>query len=939
MADFRLLGPVEVWAEGRPVPLGTVKQREVLAALMVDAGRPVSVPTLIERVWGGAPPDGARAVLYAHVSRIRTMLSSLPRDGAGRPAVTRRSGGYVAEFDAGSVDLHRFRTLVTAARDADDDHRRAAILHDAMRLWRGDPLGGLGSDWSARVRETLRQQRLDTLLAWAEAQLRTGGHRLVIDTLRPALADMPHVEPLAARLMAALQADGRTAEALDCYTTVRRQLAEDLGTDPGPELRRAHHEVLRGEASGTSAPPPDPGHPTPAQLPADFAGFTGRIGELARLDAMLDQQRAGPPGIRIVTVGGPPGIGKTALALHWAHRVAARFPDGQLYVNLRGFDPAGPPMQPHAAIRGFLAALGVPPEKIPDDADAQTGLYRSLLAGRQALIVLDNARDATQIAQLLPGSARCVVVVTSRRQLHGLVATGGAIPMTLDRLSRREAQQLLARRVGAQRVSAEPEAAEMIIRRCAGLPLALSVVAARAAMNPQFPLESLAAEVNRTGGLVTGDVSTDVRAVFSWSYRLLTAPAARLFRQLDTIIGPEIATSAVARMTTWGDAETAAALAELTQAYLITERLPGRFAFHDLLRAYAHELAERSEPPEDRRAALGRLLDHYLATAVQAARVLHPHRDSVDHIRSPRACAPIPDPAAAMEWFRTERPVLLAAVDVAAKHHFDEHAWKLVWAMATFLDRRGHWHDWLAAGGTALTSARRLGDRPAQAHVLRGLAAANVRLGRCRTGHTHLMTALDLFTSGGDRLGQAQVHNSLAWVCDSLGRHRDMLRHAELALTGYRDAGHLPGQARALNIIGWSHAVLGDHERCLRFCGEALTLLEELDDRVGQAATWDSLGYAHLHRGRPRDAVHAYQRGLALRTELADRHGEAKALANLGDAHHANGSPDSAHAAWRAALESFVELDDPEAETIRQRLAGGGPAPAHSVPAQPGDCA
>jgi NB-ARC domain/Bacterial transcriptional activator domain len=450
--------------------------------------------------------------------------------------------------------------------------------------------------------------------------------------------------------MRALHVAGRSAEALERYAATRQLLAEELGTDPGPQLQRLHQSILRGDvltpsATTTRAPV------VPAQLPFGVAGFTGRIDQLARLDTLLRELAHGPTAVVISAVSGTAGVGKTALAVHWAHRVADRFPDGQLYVNLRGFDAGGQVMDPAEAVRRFLDALGVPAERIPVDLDAQAALYRSLLAGRRMLVVLDNARTTAQVRPLLPGARTCLVLVTSRNQLSGLVAADGAHPIILDLLTLDEAWELLARRLGSDRTTAEPDAVAEIITACARLPLALAIVGARAATHPHLPLHTLAGELrdsgDRLGTLTTDDPTTDVRAVFSWSYHALTPDAARLFRLLGLHPGPDISIAATASLAALSLPQVRVLLAELAGANLLVERTPNRYSLHDLLRAYAGDLAHTHDSDQQRHATTHRMLDHYLHTAHTAARQLYPARDPLpitppqpDVVPEHTACCP-----------------------------------------------------------------------------------------------------------------------------------------------------------------------------------------------------------------------------------------------------------------------------------------------------------
>jgi tetratricopeptide (TPR) repeat protein/transcriptional regulator with XRE-family HTH domain len=708
-----------------------------------------------------------------------------------------------------------------------------------------------------------------------------------------------------------------------------RLLADAFGLT-GPAREEFVQAALPAPALPATAPVGPPARPRPAQLPADVPGFAGRAGQLARLTALAAAGTG--PAVVITAIAGTAGIGKTALAVHWAHRVADRFPDGQLYVNLRGYDPARPAVPPGTAVRDFLDALGVPAQQVPAGLDARSALFRSLLAGRRLLVLLDNARDADQVRPLLPGAPGCLAVVTSRGQLAGLVAAEGAYPVPLDLLSTVEAEQLLAGRLGADRVAAEPAAVAEIIGHCARLPLALAVLAARAATNPARPLAEFAAELAAARGgltaLSTSDPSSDVRAVFSWSYRTLTDGAARLFRLLGRHPGPDVSAPAAASLAGVALPPARAALAELAGANLITEQVPGRYRSHDLLRAYAHERSDAVDPEPDRRAAAHRLLDHYLHAAGTAAVLIDPYRDPIA-LPPPRpGVLPVdlPDAAAATAWFDAERVTVLAAVEQAAAGGFDAHTWQLAWTLADYLDRRGDWEAWVAVQQTGLAAANRLGDRPAQAAAHRLLANALIRVGRIDAAKVHYGHALDRYRQIGDSQGQARAHLSLARLASELGEYRSASEHAQAALELHRGAGHRAGEADALSAVGLLHARLGRHQPGLTACTEALVLQQELGDLDGQAATLDTLGQIHQAQGRWADAIDHYRRSLALLVELGDRHNEAEVLTHLGDTEQAAGHPAAARASWQQALAIRDELDHPEAADLRARL--GPPHPA-----------
>jgi tetratricopeptide (TPR) repeat protein/transcriptional regulator with XRE-family HTH domain len=710
-------------------------------------------------------------------------------------------------------------------------------------------------------------------------------------------------------------------------STTVRLLAEAFGLT-GAERDRFRQAAV-GEPVAQPTPPTNtpPVHEVPAQLPMDVPAFAGRSRELARLDAVLTGMSERPGAVVISALLGTAGVGKTALAIHWAHRVADRFPDGQLYINLRGFDPGGQAMRPAEAIRRFLDGLGVAPQRIPADLDAQAALYRSLLARRRVLVVLDNARDAEQVRLLLPGASGCLVLVTSRHQLPGLVAAEAAHPITLDLLTETEAHQLLTGRLGVDRLAAEPAPASEIIARCARLPLALAVVAARAATYPGFPLATLAAELRKAGaGLdaFAGDdgAGDDVRAVFSWSYRTLTDDAARLFRLLGLHPGPDITADAAASTTGLPAAEVRPLLAQLAHAHLITEHVPGRYTLHDLLRAYAAELAHAHDNEDERRAALHRMFDHYLHTARTAKRLLSPQRDPITPVpaRPGVAAENLADHEDALAWCTAEHQVLLAIIRRAADAGFGTHTWQLAWTLSDFFAWRGHWHDQIATQHIALDTTRRLADHLGQAHAHNALGGGYAWLSRYDDAHTHLRHALHLFDQLDDRIGQAHTQLRLSWVFDRQGRHKESLFHACQALELYQEDEYPAGQAMALNNLGWLHTQLGDHQRALTYCRQALALTQQIGDRSGQAVTWDSLGYAHHGLGHHRDAIACYQNSLGLSRDVGNRYYEADIAARLGDTHHAAGEPAAARDAWHYALTILADLRHPDVDRVRGKL-------------------
>ncbi|HKT06084.1 MAG TPA: tetratricopeptide repeat protein, partial [Rugosimonospora sp.] len=668
--------------------------------------------------------------------------------------------------------------------------------------------------------------------------------------------------------------------------------------------------------------------PTPAQLPYATPHFVGRAEELRLLDALVTGDNgAGETrdGMVIAVVTGTAGVGKTSLTVHWAHRVSALFPHGQLYVDLRGFDPSGSALEPGDVLRGFLGALGVPARRVPNTLEEQAALYRSLLAGRRVLVMLDNARDTDQVTPLLPGAASCLVAVTSRNRLSGLVAAG-AVAVPLDLLTVDEGRHMLRRRIGPPRVAAEPAAVDDIITASARLPLALAIVAARAAAQPTFSLAALAGDLSAArGGLdafVGEDVSTDARAVLSWSYHLLSEPAARMFRLLGLHPGPDISLAAAASLAGVPVGEARRLLTSLCSAHLLFEQTPGRFAFHDLLRVYAAEQARARDSAPERAAALLRMLDHYLHTAHAADRLLYEYREPlpIDPARPGVTTVEVPDPDRAMGWLAAEHPNLLAAITLAADTGHDSYVYGLAWTMTAFLNYQGHWHDWASTMGAALRAARQLGNRAGQAQAHRLLNLAHLQLGQLEEAGAHAQQALQLFGELGDLPGQARIHLNFGRVLERQGQFQQALDQARKSLELSRQAGDWAGEADALNWVGWYHSQLGYHEHALEYCHQSLALHEGSGDWPGRADTWDSLGYAHHQLGHHDEAVACYEKALALWHDLGDRYQVAMTLLRLGDTHRASGNRDAARAAWRRAIEIFDALGHPEAATVRSKL-------------------
>ncbi|MGW4111106.1 AfsR/SARP family transcriptional regulator [Actinosynnema sp. NPDC004786] len=959
MLEVRLLGEVAVLVDGRPVDAGSPRQRCVLAALAVDGDRVVSVDRLMARVWGDATPPRARATLVNYLSRLRGTVGV-----AGTAGVVRGAGGYALRTGDGVVDLHRFRDLRARARTcADGDGRVADLLAEALGLWRGDALTGVDGDWAAAERARLHRERADAKSDLTDALLRLGHGEDLVAELADRVAEWPWDERVASRFMLALHRAGRTADALAHYRRLRDRLVDELGSDPGAALRELHRRILADDpalrpGSPVDAPRPrataapvTPSQPpavpvtprqlpavpvTPRQLPAAPASFVGRRAELDRLDAA---RRVPAGAVSVTSIAGAGGIGKTWLALHWAHRRLDEFPDGQLFVDLRGFGPDSRPMEPAAAVRGFLDALGVEPDRLPADPHAQAALFRSLVADRRVLVLLDNAATSDQVAPLLPGGGSCTVVVTSRHRLPGLVARHGVRPLLLDVLTDAEAHAALAAALGAARVADERRAVAELVRACGGFPLALGVIAAHARTRPEVPLDEVATELRESGldTLADDDPTASLPAVLSWSLRHLTPRQREVFALLGIAPGRDTGVPAAACLTDLPPAAARRELQALQDASLVDRDARGRYAMHDLVRAYATTLAQDLAEPV-RQAALRRVVDFYLHSAHHAACVLDPHRTPVP-VGKPAAGVHPDRPAdegAATAWLDVERPNVLAAQHTAAAAGRTDVVWQLAGVLSTFHDRRGHLRDDLVVWRTAVEATADLPDPATRALAHRRLGRACSRSGRHEEAVDHLRQALDLARRARDPAEQANVHHTLAMAWERQGDDRRALEHAERALALHRAAGHPVREALALNSVGWYAARCGDHDTAREHCRAALALHRDHDNPTGEAATLDSLGWIEHHTGHHREAVEHYRHALDRYRGLGDTYEIAGTLDRLGHPLAALGRHDEVRRAWREALELYRDQGrDADAERVRRQLDALDDDPAHRHPHGP----
>ncbi len=807
-------------------------------------------------------------------------------------AIVRRSGGYALTAE-GTVDLQRFRELCARARE--DDAHAARLLTEALGLWHGDALTGVEGEWAEAERERLGQERLAAQHDLVDVRLRAGqGDDLVVE-LSERAADHPLDERVQGQYMRALHQAGRSADALEHYRQTRQRLVDELGVDPGGALQEVHRQIL---AAGSPAEPTPP-----RQLPAAPASFVGRLDELDRLDAS-----PGGGTVVISAIAGAGGIGKTWLALHWAHRHASRFPDGQLFVDLRGFGPDSNPMDPAVAVRGFLEALGA--DTVPADPHARTALFRSLIAGTRMLLVLDNAADTAQVTPLLPGSETCTVLVTSRNRLPGLITQHGARNLPLDVLSDLEARALLTARLGCARLDAEPDAMERLITLCGGFPLALSIIAAHAHTRPQISLSVLAEELRE---LDDDDPAASLSAVLSWSLHALNPKQATAFALLGVAPGPDISLVAAASLIGLSLDDTRTVLRGLEQSSLLSQGADGRYRMHDLIRRHAAGHVALPDP------AVQRVIDFYLHTALAADRLLNPHRDQIRVPAPVDGAEPLalPDESAALAWFDAEHQCLLAAQQATR----GQQAWNLAWALETFHRRRGHLRDRLTVWRTGLDAAEHMSDPAIQMLTHRLLGRAHADLGRHTDATDHLHRALALAEEHGDQTNQAHAHRTLAAAWVERGDGHKAHDHAARALQLSRAVGNPTWEAGALNAVGWYAAVIGEYQEAREHCEAALDLFRHQHNTEGEATTLDSLGYIAHHTGNHTDAITHFQAARILMHEIGASYLEADTHDRLAHSYTALGRHEEARQAWHEAVELYrIQNRKADAERVQRDL-------------------
>jgi DNA-binding SARP family transcriptional activator len=896
---FEILGPMRVRARGREITITAGRDRAVLATLILHANRIVPVSDLVDLVWAdGASRDG-RGQLHGCVSRLRKRLESL---GVAAEIIVTVPEGYLLRADSASVDLLEFRSLVADARAAAADGQRDNArdrYRTALKLWRGAALADVDRGTVRQVAAGLDEERTRALEERIDLELALGGAGELVGELTELAHQYPYRERLHATLMLALYRADRQADALAAYHQIRRTLVAELGQEPGAALRELHQRILTGDEA---LRPPGTGDGTRSvsnhHLPRAVADFTGRDADLAWLSEVASE--ADPYAPTVIAIDGMPGVGKTSLAVRAAHAQRSRYPDGQLFVDLHG-QSEHQPLDVAAALNTLLRQLGIPPARIADELDGRISQWRAELAKLRVLVVLDNAANSAQVSQLLPVASGCLTLVTSRRRL---VELDGARPRSVGTLAPRDAVALLER-VAGPRVRDEPHAAAEVAKRCGYLPLALRLAAARLAHRPAWRVRDLADRLSAAhtplAELSIGDRT--VASAFALSYAHLTPDCQRLFRLLGLHPGEDLDARVVAALADTGLAGAQHMLDELVDGNVVEEPRRGRYRLHDLVKAFARELALTTDKEAARRTAVERILDYYLHTAAAASSAIDPARRlslKLDETGRPDLIEKHPEPAT--DWFESERTNLTAAVHQASIEGHHRYAWQLAGAIWRFLYRRSYLDDLVSTHRRGLASAECLEDSEATAVMHNYLASGYYQKGRCYEAIEHLQHALEQREHMDDRRGTTTTRRNLAIVYAVVGLHREAADECQRALAAARKSGDPATLAITFVNTGDVYLSLGRYAAALAYSRRGLLLTHEVGDEFGVAIALGNIGMSRARLGDLQPALRLLEAALRARRRVADRWNEAEALNELGVVHRMLGDLEKAAAYHREAL-------------------------------------
>ncbi|MGH3736074.1 MAG: BTAD domain-containing putative transcriptional regulator [Micromonosporaceae bacterium] len=912
--EIRLLGPLEVHLGGRLIEIPRGRVQTLLAALAVSPGRRVSTDTLAEYMWGDAIPETARQALQHTVWRLRRLL--------GAESVAVDGAGYRLAVDPDAVDLTRFTRSLDRAASAGGEER--GLLVEAVGLWRGAPLDGVESETlRSEVVPILTERYLAAQERRIDLDLAAGVSDGMVVELRSLVAEHPIRESLWTRLLRALAASGRDAEALQAYEEIRHELAERLGSDPSEELREQHQRLLTGV--GLTDPPQEPAAPaaTPRELPAGISGFVGRAGELSALDRLLAENTAdGRRPVMTVVVHGAGGVGKTALAVRWAHSAADRFPDGQFYLDLHGYGPVEPATA-FDALGSLLRSAGVDGAAIPQQPHERAGLWRTTVTGRRILLLLDNARDANQVRPLLPG-ADSLVLVTSRSQLRGLSRRDGAASLTLTELSRAEGRSLFTATLGPTRMRQDAAPIDELIDICGGLPLALRIAADLANRHTGAPLAELVDGL-RTHRLETladpDDPAADPRTVLSWSYRRLDPDLARTFRLLGLHPGTSFGVHSAAALLGASLPEARRLLDRLVSVHLLEQPGFDRYRFHDLVREYAAELAAEA-PEAETGSAVERCLTWYLHASLGASRLLRP-MELFSAVGDPNGL-PLPHFSKendATAWYEAEWSTVIDAVRVAAVHGRHDHAWQLPRTLLPFSELRHHITDLPRVAEVGVASAAHTGDQRALHVATHLLGAALARVGRHDEAEPYLRRALHHAEGIGDPAAVCRALDALGLNAGLGGDHHTAVGYQERALTLAREIGDADRIANCLFNIGGAYSFLGEYDLAIRHTHEALTLWRSTSFEIGVAWSLANLAEMHQLAGRHSTALEYGEQALDFLRPIGGSETMPSLLLAMGRAHAALGDPEAARKAWHEGLAAQPTAPTPAEAELRRELA------------------